>query len=258
MSEAANRESEFSVSRLLVALDASASSLESLEAAASLAAGLEAELLGLFVEDESLVRLAELPCTGTISPFSPNVRRLDAPEVERRMHRRAARAERALAAAADRARVRHSFRKVSGSGSSDVLPEAEEDDLVLLRSSRGGTALETPPSTLILHGRWDPSAPVTVLHDGSAPARRALELAAALARAGSSRLLMLMPASARSIPGSAFVQEGIEARYVESSSAAALAGAGGEGLLVLPVEFLPAGSLSRLLGRLSRPVLLIR
>lgn len=258
MSQETNRESEFSVRRLLVALDASAGSLESLEAAASLAAGLEAELLGLFVEDESLMRLAGLPCTGAVSPFSPSVRSLNAPEMERRMHRRAARAERALAAAAGRARVRHSFRRMSGSGFSDVLPEAEEDDLVLLRSSGGGEALEARGSALILHGRWDPGAPVTVLHDGSAPARRALELASALARAGSSRLLMLMPASARSMPGSAFVREGIEVRYVESSSAAALAGAGGEGLLVLPAQFLPVGSLRRLLGRLSRPVLLIR
>jgi len=47
--------------RILVALDASRSSLEALRAAAALAARMGAELECLFIEDVNLVRLGQLP-----------------------------------------------------------------------------------------------------------------------------------------------------------------------------------------------------
>jgi nucleotide-binding universal stress UspA family protein len=47
--------------RILVALDASVNSLAAIEQAATLAANLEAEQLGLFVEDINLLRIATLP-----------------------------------------------------------------------------------------------------------------------------------------------------------------------------------------------------
>jgi hypothetical protein len=52
---------EFEIHRILVALDASVRSLAALEAAAELAAEWHAELLGLFVEDVELLRLAATP-----------------------------------------------------------------------------------------------------------------------------------------------------------------------------------------------------
>jgi nucleotide-binding universal stress UspA family protein len=47
------------IRRILVALDASPHSFAALEAAAHLAAHLEAELFGLYVEDENLLRGAD-------------------------------------------------------------------------------------------------------------------------------------------------------------------------------------------------------
>ena len=52
---------ERGLARILVALDASASGRAALAGAAALAAELQAELLGLFVEDANLLRLASLP-----------------------------------------------------------------------------------------------------------------------------------------------------------------------------------------------------
>ena len=50
------------IRRILVALDSSPASLSAMEQAIELAAGFEAEVIGLFVEDINLVRLAELAC----------------------------------------------------------------------------------------------------------------------------------------------------------------------------------------------------
>ena len=52
--------------RILVALEAGESAPALLEAAANLAAGLHAELVGLFVEDRELLDAADLPVTRSI------------------------------------------------------------------------------------------------------------------------------------------------------------------------------------------------
>ena len=53
------RESQFAVRRILLALDTTAHNLPSLESAVELASQLEAELAALFIEDPNLLRLAE-------------------------------------------------------------------------------------------------------------------------------------------------------------------------------------------------------
>ncbi|MGD8821809.1 MAG: universal stress protein, partial [Anaerolineales bacterium] len=65
------------VERILVAVDASSHSRAALEAAAELAASLEVELVGIFVEDINLMRLAELPIAVEIETPTGQVRRID-------------------------------------------------------------------------------------------------------------------------------------------------------------------------------------
>ena len=57
------RQEEDKIQRILVALDASTDSLAALDAAAKLAQCLQAELVGLFVEDVNLLYMAGLPFT---------------------------------------------------------------------------------------------------------------------------------------------------------------------------------------------------
>ena len=54
-------EPNLAIRRILIALDASTHSLAALHAAAEMAANMQAELIGLFVEDENLLHLAGLP-----------------------------------------------------------------------------------------------------------------------------------------------------------------------------------------------------
>ena len=66
---------ELAIRRILVALDGSYHSLAALEAAAELAASLEAELHGLFVEDVNLLRVAGSPVAREVCyPFSRTTR----------------------------------------------------------------------------------------------------------------------------------------------------------------------------------------
>src|SRR5512138_1721264 len=86
--------------RILVGADASPASLAAAAAAAELAARLGAELLGLFVEDEDLLRLAALPFAGVLRVPSGTHEPLDLPRAEAELRAVGAHAREALARAA--------------------------------------------------------------------------------------------------------------------------------------------------------------
>ena len=85
------RSSEFTVRRVLVALDASAHSLAALEMALDLAVVSKAELVGLFVEDAHLLRLAESPQARELLYPSAEQRPLTLASMEQRLRLRASR-----------------------------------------------------------------------------------------------------------------------------------------------------------------------
>ena len=182
------------IRRILVALDASAPSLAALETAVNLAAALEAQLEGLFVEDINLLRLAELPFAYEVRTLSAVTQRVSRLQIEAELQAQAARARRALIAAARQAQVPATFRVVRGRVPQEVLAAAREADLLLLgRISRplsrrirlGSTARivvsRTPRSVLVVQST--PVRSIMVTYDGSPLARRALMTAAGLQRA---------------------------------------------------------------------------
>ncbi len=190
-------EVELAIQRILVALDASPHSLAALEAAAELAATLRAELMGLFVEDVNLLRLAELPFAREVCSYSATPRRLDSQHVERELRAQAGRARQALAATAERVQVRWSFRVTRGPVTSEVLAAAAEADLVSMGKAGwsltgqrrlGSTARavlsQTSGPALVLRQGARLRGPVLVVYDGSAVARKALAAAVQIARPG--------------------------------------------------------------------------
>jgi hypothetical protein len=112
--------------RIVVRLGA-ATKLRELEAAASLAGRIDAELVGLFVEDEKLLRFAALPFAREIGFASAQRRRLEVPELERAMRAHAADAERALAGTAGRIALRWSFRVARGVVAAELISAATEE-----------------------------------------------------------------------------------------------------------------------------------
>jgi len=214
------REGGFNLRRILVALDASAHSLAALEAAADLAAAMQAEMEGLFVEDINLIRLASLPCASEVR-HTATLAALDLEQMERALKAQAAEARQALASAARRARVQWSFRVARGHVAHEVLAAAGAADLVTLgkqgrsrspQARLGSTALRAlagAPVALLLvehrrvgvHGTrlstrsgaaTGAHRPVLVVYDGSEGAGRALEAAARVAEASGVGLTVLL------------------------------------------------------------------
>lgn len=224
-------EREVSIRRVLIALDASPSSLAALEAAAVLAAALDAELSGLFVEDANLLRVAELPSARVLGSYSGRPLALGRRDVERGLRAQARRAHSALAAVAQGVPLRWSFRVARGTVAPEILAAISESSLVVLgKTGRSGSrfgstaravAADAPGPVLIAGHGARRGSNLAVLYDGSPASERALGLAAGLAR--KRRITVLIPkGGAQDAPSSlaarareGLAERGISANYVE-------------------------------------------
>ena len=177
--------------RILVALEAGESAPALLEAAANLAAGLHAELVGLFVEDSELLDAADLPVTRSIPSHAQAQMPLDARLMRRALRIWETKAGDALASAAERWRVKWSFRVVRGTMEEQILAEARSDDLLALgtpgkavrrarlAAASRAVAERAPCSVLLIQAAGGANRPVAVIYDGS---ERALVTGERLAR----------------------------------------------------------------------------
>ena len=198
-----NGQPSTAIRRIVVALDASQSSLAALETAAELAAALRAELRGLFVEDENLVRLAGHPLAREFDRISARPRTLQQQELRRHLARQAQQVERALSEQAEIRKVVWSFRTVRGHVTREVRAAASQADLLVV-GSRGrspGSAVgstarallrELPTLLLVTPARGRGLGPVFVIYDGSEIAERALRLASDIATSRSLPIRVLI------------------------------------------------------------------
>lgn len=165
--------------RILVALEAGESAPALLDAAANLAAGLHVELVGLFVEDSELLEAADLPMTRSISSHAQAHLPLDARLMRRALRIWETKAGDALASAAERWRVKWSFRVVRGTMEEQILAEVRSHDLLALgtpgkavrraRLAAASRALaeRAPCSVLLMQAAGGAERPVAVIYDGS-------------------------------------------------------------------------------------------
>jgi nucleotide-binding universal stress UspA family protein len=190
----------------MVAVDASPSSLAALEAAVEFAARFRAELLGLFIEDINLLRLAQLPFAQEVGLHSALRRRLDTGEVERQLRTQVVCVRRAFTELTERAQVRRSFRVVRGRVTEEILRAGEEADIVILGRSGwsvgrqhdlGSTARAVVSGAsclaLVVEHGMRVQAPIVAVYDGAPAGQRALRLGARLGRehGGPFRVLIL-------------------------------------------------------------------
>lgn len=294
MSEA-KREPEF-IRRILVAFDNSGHSLAALEAAVELAARLNVELLGLFVEDINLIRLAGLPFVQAIHYPWASTRPLDSQKLEQELEARATQARRAVATAAEQAHVRWSFRVARGQVALEVLAAASDVDLLSLgiagqltiqrRARLGSTAravaARAPGAVLLLQQGEKIGPQVMVVYDGTAAAQRALALAVLLRvtpRSGTlPALIVLTPTEDRvdidpyleQEAGAWLTEQGVEPKFrrLAKMDVLNLAQAVGEsiaaekgGLLILSSESLirfGPETIQALLDKIDCPLLLVK
>jgi nucleotide-binding universal stress UspA family protein len=185
------------IRRILVAIDTSPHSLAAAETAVDLAAKLQAELLGLFVEDIGLFDLAVSPYARRILYPSAEEAPVSRATVESELKAQSEQARKVLATAADQSRVPWSFRTVRGEVVAEVLAAAGGADLLAMgrvgwslgkQLRIGSTALEVVAAknpVLLLSERCMPQdLRLLVCYDGSLPSKKRLLAAAHWASRG--------------------------------------------------------------------------
>ncbi len=193
--------------RILVALDASQESMVALSTAAQMARRLHAELVGLFVEDENLLKLVQHPFAREVNLLTRIGRSLDTATLERDLKMQAALARRGLERAAAEMQVPWSFRVARGAVEAELLAAALEADIVAIgRSVRrltGGAGLGRTAQALSLRSRCSLlfgvaaerlGQAVALAYDGSPAAVAALGVAARIADDDGGRLLVFLRA----------------------------------------------------------------
>lgn len=182
--------------RVVVAFDGAADEdVAAVEAAAAFAARLRADLLGLFIEDVDLARLAEHAGITTICARSAGHQRLGAAHLKTALRAQLARTRQAMERAAERQRIRATFEVRRGRLVAEILSTAAPADLVII-GWRGGpaTSVMAPgtPATAVLSALSEanvrfvltprratrPAGPVLVAYDGTVAAREGLAAAA--------------------------------------------------------------------------------
>jgi nucleotide-binding universal stress UspA family protein len=270
--------------RILVALDASPQSQAALDAAVRLAADFEAEVRGLFVEDETLLRAAQLPFAEEVRSYTAPPKRLDDRRMQRQLRYQAEYAERSLQHAAEQAEVAHDFEVVQGNVPRELLRAATEADLLVLGKTstassrrRLGTTCQTvlanaSTPVLVLREAVAPQRPILTYYDGSDAAEAALRMAVQLSvRGGRRPLTVLLPPSDEAETDR--LRDEVKARYgsadvplhvhpltpAERRRLSAFARRNG-GLVVLPAGCDPLSHvpLKQFLYEIDRPLLVVR
>lgn len=184
-SEEMQEEERDDIQRILIAIDGSPHSMAALKLAAELASKIDAELIGVYVEDINLLRLAEIPITREVGFYSARVREMDVQRIRRQLRGQARRAEHALALIAETFEVRWSFQIAQGRIPAELLVAATEADLVILGKSGwsrgrrlGSTAqtlvIKSERQTLVFQAGVRLARHVLVIYDGSQTSGKAL------------------------------------------------------------------------------------
>jgi hypothetical protein len=193
------------IERIFVILDAAGETAAAIAAAVRFAARSKTPLHAVFVEEEDLLKVAELPVARHIVPGSGNTR-LTSAEVELHWRAAAIRAREDLVAAAEGQALEYSFRIVRGAAET-VLAGASEYDLIIIGArtrpvaghfrvhSRWLIALETVPGPFLLAqgGLGARGGVVVLLRERSAASARLLQAAAQFAGPGGPRLTVIAP-----------------------------------------------------------------
>ena len=253
-------------SRILVAVAPYRQNLTVLQTAVSLAQRKHAELVALFVEDENLLHMAELPFVREIHRASAIDRVLDPKQVMRTLQRQADNLRQTLLQAAQAYHVQTTLKVVRGQFLAEALAAAVETDI---------TFLSIAEHTIALPGRRRPVAavhtkPIWTLFDSTETAIRALQLAAELAFYSAAELILLLPTTQLEqmrqlqIEAAKHLKNHAPARYVaipNSEPQAVITALRQRGLSLLVLYHsatLPMDSYKELLNSIECPVLLVR
>lgn len=172
-----------SFERIVIAFATVESQRHSLESIARLAAGHNAEVSGVFIEDADMLRAASLPFALEVCRATNIVRRVDSDEIERGLRERALVARKLVAETARQSGAKWSFQVVRQRTATAVLDLARETDVTVLSTTSSSRYRDqTMPRKGNFAGRTAyPGESIVVLFDQSAASGRAILLAHKLA-----------------------------------------------------------------------------
>jgi hypothetical protein len=131
------------IRRIVVRVEPAPRSRAMLDASAAVAEKLEAELVGLFVENMNLLHFARFPFAHEVGLSSAMRRSLDVAAMERSLRAAAGEARQLLAAAAGGTALRWSFKVARGVVAAELLAAADDADLVVAGPALAGDVCET-------------------------------------------------------------------------------------------------------------------
>lgn len=192
--------------RITVALDASPESLAALEISTALAKWMHAEICGIFVEDDNLVRLCDLPFSTEIGAQSATPRYLTEFCITREFQVLEDAMQRRLEETANRYEVPWRFEVRKGPVTEQLLSAAETTAVIGIgrigRSEKqqqlGSSArrlLQEASSSILIsssQSRTPADNSLTLLYTGSPAADRALQQATQLAQSSQSALTVIV------------------------------------------------------------------
>jgi len=123
------------IRRVVVAVDTSTENVRTVEAAADLAALMQAELFGLFVEDPRLLELEDHPTTRKIDLPGGFGGEIEKGSMQRELRAMSRRAQELLARASEQRHVEWTFETVRGGVEAELRSAAVEGDLVVAESA---------------------------------------------------------------------------------------------------------------------------
>lgn len=185
---------EPSISRVMIELGGISDGGPIIDTACNLAAAIQAELYGLFVEEESLHDLSGLPFARAILPGRTRPQTLSPELVHETFAKQAAALRRALSASAGSARVSWKFDTTRGHGISEIRAKTSESDIVVVQQHRVGqsasdlmtAARDTAAAArgvVVIGRRINRAAgPVVAIDDGDDTGLDTVAMAASLAR----------------------------------------------------------------------------
>lgn len=183
---------QFPVRRVVIALESICDSAKALETAAEIAARIQAELHGIFMEDVNLLSAARLPFVRQVK-LQPGVAHgFETADIESEFQALAAHARSRLRDLAGHLKLPWSFEIHRGDRSSLLSVTQRSDLLVVETSSKPFARCMTLPTDwseislrseracLLLSGSGDGHKGILVVHDGTEDGERALAAALAL------------------------------------------------------------------------------
>ncbi|MDX1574564.1 MAG: hypothetical protein R3285_00135 [Kiloniellales bacterium] len=174
--------------RVLVALDPCEVDPADLEASARLAAGLNAELVALFVEDSDVIAAADLPFARLIPAGCRNLAALDGAAMRRAFRIAEGRAREHLSNAAQRWHLDWSFEVTEVRQAGETVAQLRREDFLALASATGRRAVMTRRSATV---RAEPApCPVMLLRRDSRPDHRRGQPVAVLYEGDESTLML--------------------------------------------------------------------